>query len=179
MSFAAVMKKLSETKALEALLRLKTEYAAEIRETYETRAKPCSVCSAPGACCLDAHFVNVEITRLEAVAIRKALSEMDPELRNRVYDRVGKAIVNFGLDRPGGRKRTFACPLYEKGIGCLVHSTAKPIPCIQHACYERQEDLPPDSLQYEGEREVERLNRLTYSDAPSWLPLPLAIMRTR
>src|SRR5688572_13365705 len=105
------MKKLSETRALEALLRLKTEYACEIRDMYETRAKPCATCSAPGACCLDAHFVNVEITRLEAVAIRKALSEMEPELRNRVYDRVSKAIVNFGLDRPGSSARTFACPL--------------------------------------------------------------------
>ena len=173
------MKKLSEARALDALLRLKTEHACEIREKYETRAKPCSECSAPGACCLDAHFVNVEITRLEAVAVRNAISEMDLELRNRVYDRVGKAIINFGLDREGnGSGRTFACPLYEKGMGCLVHSTAKPIPCIQHACYERQEDLPPDSLQYERELEVERLNRQTYSDAPVWLPLPVAIMRT-
>jgi len=173
------MKKISETKALEALQRVKKDNAREIGETYESRAKPCSACSTPGACCLDAHFVNVEITRLEAVAIRKALSEMDPELRNRVYNRVGEAIVNFRLDRSGNSGRTFACPLYEKGIGCLVHSTAKPIPCIQHACYERREDLPPDSLQYDREAEVERLNRLTYSDAPAWLPLPVAIMRTR
>lgn len=174
------MKKFSESKALAALLRLKTEYASEIRESYETRANPCSTCATPGACCLDAHFVNVEITRLEAVAVRRALSDMDPELRNRVYDRVGKAIINFGLDRAGIEGgRTFACPLYEKSVGCLVHSTAKPIPCIQHACYEKQEDLPPESLQYERELEIERLNRLTYSGAPASLPLPVAIMRTR
>ncbi len=174
------MKKVSERKALTLLFRLKQEYAREIGETYEKHARPCSTCKTPGACCLDAHFVNIEITRLEAVAIRNALAEMEPELRERVWGRVGRSIINFGLDLPGDQdKRTFSCPLYEKGIGCLVHNSAKPIPCIQHACYERKEDLPPDSLQFEREMQVERLNRSTYSSEPVWQPLPVAILRCR
>lgn len=173
------MKKLSERKALSLLSGLKQEFAREIRETYESRAKSCSACSTPGACCLDAHFVNVEITRLEAVAIRNTLADLEPELRERVWDRIGNSISDFGLDLPGNRKRTFACPLYEKGDGCLVHQTGKPLPCIQHACYDRQEDLPPDSLQFERELDVERLNRLTYSDKPVWRSLPIAILHSR
>jgi hypothetical protein len=56
----------------------------------------------------------------------------------------------------------------------LIHEV-KPIPCIQHACYERAEDLPPDELQTAAEKKVERLNEQTYKQFADWLPLPIQI----
>src|SRR5689334_11822244 len=61
-----VMKRLSETKAMEVVNRLKREFAASIRENYERRAESCVTCETPGVCCSDAHCVNVRISRLEA-----------------------------------------------------------------------------------------------------------------
>ncbi|HUR98187.1 MAG TPA: hypothetical protein VMZ26_09010, partial [Pyrinomonadaceae bacterium] len=78
------MKPLAESKALEKLHALKTEFARSIRAHYEHRAKDCSVCETPGACCLDAHFVNVHITRLEATAIRRVIDGMSEEKRGEV-----------------------------------------------------------------------------------------------
>ena len=78
-----------------------------------------------------------------------------------------KAAIHFA--------QTYACPLFEKGTGCLVHHEGKPLPCIQHACYDNKEDLPPDEILAEHEGLVERLNRRTYPEPAAWLPLPLFI----
>src|SRR5262245_36024751 len=118
------MKVLSETRALEKLHELKSEFAEHIREDYEHRAKSCVTCKTPGACCLDAHFVNVRITRLEAVAIRRVIDELlDPD---EVMARAEETIEKFGLENGFD---FYACPLFEKGIGCLVHERGKPLPC--------------------------------------------------
>jgi hypothetical protein len=170
------MKPISERAALQKLSRLKCEYRREIREGYEFRAKSCAVCATPGACCLDAHFVNVHITRLEAAAIRDVLAELPQERREKVYWRVGETIEKYNLSAEGDTfEQKFACPLFEKGIGCLVHERGKPLPCIQHACYEKPEDLPPDDLLEERTAAVERLNRRCYGEPARWLPLPVAI----
>lgn len=169
------MKHVSETRALERLQHLKDEYAALVRERYEHRAKSCVTCETKGACCLDAHFVNVHITRLEAVAIRRVLSRLPLDKRNAIYSRVNDAVENYGLDRPGDSfAKTYACPLFEPAVGCLVHNEGKPLPCISHACYEKQEDLPPDELQRQREQELESLNREAYGHS-RWDPLPIAI----
>lgn len=170
------MKPLSQNAALERLKKLKSAYAARIRTDFEHRAKPCAACETPGACCMDAHFVNVHITRLEASAIRNRLAEFAPELRRSVGIRINAAIEKYGLSDSGDTfSRSFACPLYEKGIGCLVHGDAQPLPCISHACYDRQEDLPPEGLQFEQESLVDTLNRRAYGKAAKWLPLPVAL----
>ena len=39
----------------------------------------------------------------------------------------------------------------------LVHAEAKPLPCIHHACYENEKDLPPDELLAEHEGLVNRI----------------------
>lgn len=167
------MKTLSETKTIQKLKILKTEYKKRISENYEHRAKSCLTCETRGACCLDEHFVNVHITRLEAVLIKKELQKFSYEKQNEIYKRVENAIEKYDLKSEGDTfAKTFACPLFEKGAGCLIHMV-KPVPCIQHACYERKEDLPPDELQTETEEKIERLNEQTYKNFPNWLPLPV------
>ena len=167
------MKLISEKHALEKLHRLKSDFAARIRHEYEHRAKSCVTCETPGACCLDAHFVNVRITRLEAKAIHEVLDALPNS--EEVFARVERAIDRFDLASEG--KEFYACPLFEKGVGCLVHERGKPIPCISHACYENKEDLPPDHLATEQECLVEELNERTYLPPTTWLPLPVALSR--
>ena len=170
----------SEKKVLIKLQSIKGAFAKTMRERFEHRAESCSTCRTPGACCLDAHFVNVRITRLEAVAIWRRLSVLSPEHREAVYSRIEDAIGKYKLtDHEDGPSQTYACPLFEKGTGCLVHKYGKPLPCIAHACYERKEDLPPDELLTEREIEVDRLNEHLYRKPTRWLPLPVAISRLR
>ena len=172
------MKRLSETKALEKLREIKSDYQQLIRSDYEYRAKSCITCETKGACCLDAHFVNVHITRLEAAAITRVLSRLSDDKQAEIYSRTESAIRKYGLSDEGDSfAKTYACPLFEPAIGCLAHAEGKPLPCIAHACYERPEDLPPDSLQDERERCVESLNHAVYGESPRWLPLPVAIRR--
>ncbi|MGI8811411.1 MAG: hypothetical protein ACR2IH_02650 [Pyrinomonadaceae bacterium] len=174
------MKFISEKLGLEKLLLLKNDCARQIASDYEHNAKSCGTCETPGACCLDAHFVNVRISRLESIAIRVALTGLSPTLRERVDQRVENSIEKYALaEAIEGIDRTYACPLFEKGIGCLVHSTAKPLPCIQHACYENEKDLPPDALLAELEGRVDRLNRRVFGKPSGLLSLPVAISKKR
>jgi len=171
------MKRLSERQALARLQKQKDEYRESIRATYEHRAKGCLTCETQGACCLDAHFVNVHVTRLEAKAIRDAIGKLSAEKREAVYRRVEYTVEKYGLSAEGDTfARTFACPLFEKGTGCLVHAEGKPLPCVQHACYENKADLPPDELLTEQEEPVGRLNKRVYGRDPVWLPLPLWLL---
>jgi hypothetical protein len=170
------MRPLSETKALEKLHRLKQDLAERIRDGWEHKAKSCATCPTPGACCLDEHFVNVHITRLEARAITTVLDGLSEERRRRANQRIARAISEYGLTADGDTfERTYACPLFEKGVGCLVHARGKPVPCVIHACYENREDLPPDDIEAEASASVEHLNRRTYGRPTNWLPLPLAL----
>ena len=172
------MKSLSEKQALAKLQRLKNDYRQTIISGYEHKAKSCLTCETKGVCCTDAHFVNVHITRLEAVAIQKVLSKLEPKKQAEVYRRSQQTIEKYDLKSEGDTfGQTFSCPLFEKTSGCLVHQEAKPAPCIQHACYEQNEDLPPDELQTETEAKVERLNKLAYRQNPLWLPLPVWLAR--
>jgi len=165
---------ISEKRALVKLQGIKNSFAETVRMGYEHRAKSCSTCDTPGACCLDAHFVNVRITRLEAAAIIERLNQFSEEHQRAVFARITDAIENYKLTED--TLQTFACPLFEKGTGCLVHEYGKPLPCIAHACYERKQDLPPDDLLTEREIEVDRLNRRVYGST-TLLPLPLGIRR--
>jgi len=172
------MKTLTETKALDKLNALKTAYQSFIKTNYEHNAQDCQTCPTKGACCLDAHFVNVHITRLEAVAISKTLEKLNEEKRREVYKRAAETVKKYGLEAVGDSfAKTFACPLFEKGVGCLVHSQGKPTPCISHACYENHEDLPPENLQEQIENRIERLNKRTYGNAWTWQPLPVWLHR--
>ena len=172
-----MIKILSERGALERLNRIISNFRSEI-SNYESRAKSCLTCDVNGSCCLDTHFVNVHISRLEAAAIRNALEKMPVARREAVKSRIDNAIEIYGLSEDGDTfSQTFACPLFEKGVGCLVHNEAKPSPCIAHGCYENKADLPPDRLLAKQEARIERLNRQTYGQAARLLPLPVAIKR--
>ncbi len=167
------MKTLSEKQALIKLRKLKEDFRQTIKQNYEHRAKDCGTCETKGACCLDAHFVNVHITRIEAVLIREELQKLSPEKQSEIYERIAETIEKYDLKSDGDTfQKTFACPLFEKNVGCLIHAV-KPVPCIAHACYERREDLPPDALQTKAETNIERLNEQTYKKFPRWLPLPV------
>ena len=170
------MKHLSQQKAIERLDKLISNLKSEISDNYEHRAKSCLTCETQGACCLDAHFVNVHISRLEAVAIKQTLSKLPQQKQLEVNARVDAAIEKYSLTTEGDTySQTYPCPLFEQGIGCLVHNTAKPVPCIMHACYENQNDLPPDELQTAAEKRIETLNHRTYRRSFPLLPLPLAL----
>ena len=167
------MKPLSEKSALLKLRRMKDDFRARIRQNYEHRARDCATCETQGACCLDAHFVNVHVTRLEAVSIRRELRKLAPEKQREIDERIDETISKYELSADGDTfQRTFACPLFETGAGCLVHAV-KPVPCITHACYERHEDLPPDELQTEIESRIGKLGEQTYKKTARWLPLPV------
>jgi len=167
------MKLISETRALTKLERLRSDFASRIRSNFEHRAKSCATCETPGACCLDEHFVNVRISRLEAKAIQLSLSTLDADLRFKVQTRIDRTIDKFDLRE--NSENTYACPLFEKGTGCLVHSTAKPLPCIAHACYENKKDLPPDEMLAEHEGLIDKLNHKTYGSGSDFKSLPVAI----
>ena len=170
------MKTISQTKALLRLKELKDDFKSHISDTFEHRAKSCLTCETQGACCLDAHFVNVHISRLEAVAIRQRIAAFPEKMQAEINARVEAAIDKYSLNADGDTfAQTFACPLFEKGIGCLVHTQGKPLACITHACYENKKDLPPSHLQAEQEGYVDDLNTRTYGRPQPWLPLPLAI----
>ena len=172
------MKPISETRALGLLATIKANLRSEI-SNFESRAKSCATCETPGACCLDAHFVNVHISRLEAVAIKNVLAQMPPDLGQRVNARIDESISKYGLTADCDTfTRTYGCPLFERGVGCLVHSTAKPAACITHACYENKIDLPPDDLQTDAERQVDDLNTRVYGRPQPWMPIPLAIRQS-
>lgn len=169
---------ISKQEALAELRRVKDSYRKFIRDNFELTAADCGSCPTFGVCCTDAHFVNVHITRLETVAIKEVLERL-PE-KEKVYQRISETIEKYDLKTDGDTfKQTFACPLFEPKVGCLVHATAKPAPCIQHACYERQEDLPPHCLQQNAERKIEKLNQEVYGDDWRWLPLPLWIIDSK
>jgi len=166
-----------EESALAQLQRVKASYQTYIKINYEHAAEDCGTCTTPGLCCTDAHFVNVHITRLEAVAIRETLARtprLTDKQRRAVYERAKETVERYNLKTSGGTfKQTYACPLFEPKIGCLVHQRAKPAPCIQHACYENWEDLPPLNLQTRTEHRVEQLNNEVYGRAWAWLATPV------
>jgi hypothetical protein len=171
------MRKLTEAEAVARLKRGKSAFQTHIKLNFEHRALDCRACPTPGVCCTDAHFVNVHVTRLEAVAIRDTLA-LTPRLtdgeRRDVYARARAAVGRYGLSAGADSfGQTFSCPLFVKGTGCLVHQRAKPAPCVQHACYEDWADVPPLDTQWREERRVERLNREVYGAAWEWLPLPV------
>lgn len=167
----------SEPEALAQLQRVKASYQRFIKLNYEHAANDCGTCPTRGLCCTDAHFVNVHVTRLEAVAIRETLRRtprLTEKARREVYRRAARAVKLYDLRAAGDTfAQTFSCPLFEPSVGCLVHARAKPAPCIQHACYDDWEDLPPTSLQARTEHRVEQLNTEVYGSAWAWLPLPV------
>jgi hypothetical protein len=171
------MRRLTEAEALARLRQGKAAFQTHVKLNFEHRALDCRVCPTPGVCCTDAHFVNIHITRLEAVAIRETL-ERTPRLneddRRAVYARAREAVTRYGLGASGDTfAQTYSCPLFAPGTGCLVHRRAKPAPCVQHACYEDWADVPPTGLQWREERRIEQLNREVYGAAWEWLPTPV------
>lgn len=168
------MKTLTEKRSLEKLQKLKRSLQKLIKIRYEPKAADCGTCPTKGACCVDEHFVNVQITRLEAAAVRETLAGLSEAKQRAVYSRAKEAVKKYGLDGVGDSfAKTYSCPLFEKEAGCLVHENAKPAPCIQHACYENKADLPPDALLTEAENAVARLNRKAYGNAWNWLSIPV------
>ncbi|NNE65053.1 MAG: hypothetical protein HKN33_00685 [Pyrinomonadaceae bacterium] len=169
----SVMKTLSEKKGIKSLGKLREKFRESIENGYETAAKDCLTCEVQGSCCTDAHFVNVHISRLEAAAMLDAFNDLPADLRGRISDRVDRSVEELG----SSFSDTYACPLFEKGIGCLVHKTAKPLPCINHACYGNESDLPPSELLESTESEISSLNNRVYRNDWNWLPIPLWLKR--
>lgn len=168
-------KLISEKKALGRLDELISEFKSEISDRYEHRAKNCVTCEVKGSCCLDAHFVNVHISRLEAVNINRSIEDLPDAARAAVKRRIERTIDHYDLSAEGDTySQTYACPMFERGVGCLIHEI-KPAACTMHACYEKKADLPPESLQAEQELRIDRLNERTYGISTPWLPLPLAL----
>ena len=169
------MKRITESNAIEKLAVIREEFRGSVAE-FEQQAESCLTCTTQGACCLDAHFVNVRLTRLETAAMIRSIDSLVPTLKNAVAERIVTVIKSYKLDEAiDAATATYACPLFEKGIGCLVHTTAKPLPCIAHACYKYEADLPPDELLDSAEIRVGRLDRRTYGEHSQALPIPVAL----
>ena len=169
------MNRISETNAIKKLAAIREGFRDAVA-VYEQRAESCVTCTTQGACCLDAHFVNVRVTRLETQGMRRAIDGLPLALQAKVSERITNTIETYKLDEAlDTAMATYACPLFEKGIGCLVHHTAKPLPCIAHACYNREADLPPDDLLDVAEEEVERLNRQAYGSNIELLSIPISL----
>src|SRR5256885_12543832 len=115
-----MVKPISEKNALIQLTRITSKLRDHVTAEYEHRAKSCATCDTPGACCLDAHFVNVRTSGLEAVRINSMLSEMSAERRLEVERRIDRAIERYDLaNESTAVDAKFVCPLYEPGAGCL------------------------------------------------------------
>jgi hypothetical protein len=153
------------------LKNIKSSFKTLIEENFEFKAKSCITCETQGICCTDAHFVNVHITQLEAIAIvNKLKTDGKFEVAS---ERIKQSIADYNLSELGDTfEQTYSCPLFEKGIGCIIHGDCKPVPCMSHACYEREEDLPPQFLQDRIEAKIENLNVETFGEN-RWLPLPI------
>lgn len=164
------MKKIEEAEALTRLRLVKQRFADYINRNYAFRAFDCSKCPTP--CCAEAQFVNVNITRLEAIAVWRTLQNsprISPEKFAEVFERARTAVDKYRLSNQGDTfKQTYSCPLFERGAGCLVHWKAKPAPCIQHGCYENWQDLPDTAEFARVERRVEQLNQRVYGDNRDW-----------
>jgi hypothetical protein len=168
------MKTLPIPSALRKLAVLKSRFRKAVAEGFEHKAKDCLTCEQQGICCTDTHFVNVHITRLEAEAIRERLLLLPARQQLEVIKRAEIAVTKYGLEETEDSfGKTYSCPLFEPGTGCLVHGDTKPLPCIHHACYESPEDLPPQELLEENERQVERINARTFGNAWNWQPIPV------
>ncbi|QUV83985.1 hypothetical protein [Chloracidobacterium aggregatum] len=166
-------------RALAQLRRIKQRFARYIGKTYGHLAADCATCPTP--CCADAQFVNVHIVRLEAKAMLATLQhspKYGPAKVREVLARAADAIARYGLTETGDTfGQTYACPLFEPGVGCLVHWKAKPAACIQHGCYERWEDLPETGTQRRVERQVAALDAAVHGAPSTWLPIPLWLLR--
>ncbi len=171
------MKLISKQRAFSKLEEIRSELRSDVLTGYEHRAKSCQTCETKGACCLDEHFVNVRISRLEAAAINNVIDNLPDHARAAVRNRINLAIEKYDFDESSDGK--YACPLFEKGTGCLVHNEAKPLPCITHACYENKDELPPPEMLAASELRVDGLNRRTYLENRPLLSIPVAISRFR
>ncbi|MDQ3818205.1 MAG: hypothetical protein M3362_11080, partial [Acidobacteriota bacterium] len=97
-------RKQSEREALAQLQRVKAAYQSFIKSNYEHAARDCRTCPTRGVCCTDAHFVNVHITRLEAVAIRETIvrtPRLDETGKRAVYTRAREAVERYSLSSSG------------------------------------------------------------------------------
>ena len=93
------MKTLSEKQALIKLRTLKNDFRNRIKQNYEHRAKDCGTCETKGACCVDAHFVNVHITKLEAVLIKEELAKFTPEKQKNIEKRISETVGGCARSR--------------------------------------------------------------------------------
>ncbi len=166
---------MSKREALVRLRRMKQAFSRYIGKNFGHLAADCAVCPTP--CCADAQFVNINITQIEAEAMIETLRESprhgEDKLRE-VVARAEAAIAHFGLTETGDTfEKTYACPLYERGVGCLVHWKAKPAPCIQHGCYEHWEDLPETGTMHRIEAQVEQLDEAVHERPARWMTIPV------
>ena len=83
--------------SLNKLTQIKVNYQSLISENFEFNAKSCLTCETKGACCLDAHFVNVHITELEAVAIKEKLATFSTEKQREIYQRISETIEKYNI----------------------------------------------------------------------------------
>lgn len=168
------MKVLPENKSFEKVREIKARHRSAVQDDYEFKAKDCVTCETKGACCLDAHFVNVRVSHLESVLMIEELKKLPAAMFSEVTDRIDAAIETFQLMDRRDETATYSCPLFEPSVGCLVHEV-KPVPCVQHACYEKESDLPPESLREEAELEIDRIVRRTYGKSLPLKSIPIAL----
>lgn len=154
------------------LRRLKQRFARYIGKTYGHLAADCAVCPTP--CCADAQFVNVHIVRLEAEAMLETLRRSPkhgPDKVREVLARAHAAVVRYGLTETGDTfAQTYACPLFEPGVGCLVHWKASRRPAFSTAVTSDGKTCPKLVRSAQSSDRSRRLTKPFMARPPSGCP---------
>jgi hypothetical protein len=102
------------------------------------------------------------------------LQKLPIEKQKEIYCRIEQTIENYDLKSSGDTfAQTFACPLFEKEIGCLVHASGKTRRVHSACVLRKQTGFAARRVTVGSRNEIERLNEQTYKTSARWLSLPV------
>ncbi len=159
----------------EAALARLAEVKAPLLEASDRAARELRSCAGCDAHCCRAGCNSMRVSRLEALALARRLSE--PDLAPRVPEILRRAREEIRLrGLCADSDATYDCPLLSGEGRCLVHGPAQPSGCLTFrpvpdgGC---DHDL---RLFHRHYGKVERLDRRVFGRRSRPLPIPLALV---